>query len=80
MRVSPILLLIQCVTPQGGGVEEQGMIPVVLHQIKRLPNVEKRRRGITQFLKHQLKLVGCLIPRIDLDLTLGLVEGGTGDH
>jgi len=56
------------------------MIPVVLHQIHRLANVEKRRRGITRFLKHQLKLVSCLIPRIDLDLTLGLVEGGTGNH
>ena len=80
VRVSPILLPVQRVTPQGGGVEEQRMIPVVLHQIQRLPDVEKRRRGIPQFLKHQLKLVGCLIPRIDLDLALGLVEGGTGDH
>jgi hypothetical protein len=80
VRVSPILLPVQRVTPQGRGVEEQRMIPVVLHQIQRLPDVEKRRRGIPQFLKHQLKLVGCLIPRIDLDLALGLVKSGTGDH
>ncbi len=80
VSVSPILLLVQRVTPQGGGVEELCMIPVVLHQVQGLPEVEKRRRGIPHFLIHQLKLVSCLIPRIDLDLTLRLVKGGTGDH
>ena len=77
VRVSPILRFVQGVTPQGRGVEELCMVPIVLHQIQGLPEVLKRRRCIPHFLIHQLKLVSCLIPRIDLDLTLRLVEGGT---
>jgi len=80
VSVSPILSLVQSIASQGGGVEKLRMIPIVLHQIKSLPKVEKRRRGIPHFLIHQLKLVSCLIPRIDLDLALGLVKGWTGDH